>query len=243
MKDATLLTMLGLGLVLGLRHALDPDHIAAVSTIVSESKSVRRSSVIGTFWGLGHTVALLLAGIFVIALKFQISPRLALWMEFIVALMLILLGSRSLLKSLRDYKVHVHRHTHDGTEHVHVHVHRPGEQHAHQHRHRHRHLIRLGARPFFIGLVHGMAGSGALTILVLATIPSALAGLVYVAVFGIGSIGGMFLMSALISVPFVLTGKRFSVLSQALQMMVGLLSLSFGLFLVWQYGFRDGLLF
>jgi len=233
--------MLGLGLVLGLRHALDPDHIAAVSTIVSESKSMRCSSRIGTFWGLGHTAALLLAGIFVIALKFQISPRLALWMEFIVALMLILLGSRSLLNSLRDYKIHVHRHAHDGTEHLHVHVHRPSEQQAH--RHRHRHLIKLGARPFFIGLVHGMAGSGALTILVLATIPSALAGLVYVAVFGLGSMGGMFLMSALISVPFVLTGKRFSVLSQALQMMAGLFSLSFGLFLVWQYGFRDGLLF
>jgi ABC-type nickel/cobalt efflux system permease component RcnA len=231
--------MLGLGLVLGLRHALDPDHVAAVSTIVGESKSIRRSSLVGTFWGLGHTVALLLAGIFVIALKFQISPRLALWMEFIVALMLILLGTRSLLKSVRNWKVHVHRHSHDGTEHVHVHVHRPGEQH----RHRHRHLIKLGARPFFIGLVHGMAGSGALTILVLATIPSALAGLVYVAVFGLGSIGGMFLMSALISLPFVLTGKRFSVFSQALQMMVGLFSLTFGLFLVWQYGIRDGLLF
>src|SRR6267378_5015285 len=241
MTDATMLTMLGFGLVLGLRHALDPDHVAAVSTIVSESKSVRRSSLVGTFWGLGHTVALLLAGIFVIALKFQISPRVGLWMEFIVALMLILLGARSLLKSVRDYKIHVHRHTHDGTEHVHVHVHRPGEQHAH--RHRHRHLIRLGTRPFLIGLVHGMAGSGALTILVLATIPSALAGLVYMAVFGLGSIGGMFLMSALISVPFVLTGRRFSVISQALQMMVGLFSLSFGLFLVWQYGFRDGLLF
>lgn len=240
MTDVTLLTMLGLGLVLGLRHALDPDHVAAVSTIVSESKSLRRSSLVGTFWGLGHAVSLLLAGVFVIALKFQISPRLTLWMEFTVALMLILLGARSLLKSVRGFKVHVHQHAHDGTEHVHVHVHRPGEK-AHQHRHRH--LIRLGARPFVIGLVHGMAGSGALTILVLATIPSALAGLVYMAVFGLGSIGGMFLMSALISVPFVLTGRRFSVFSQALQVMVGFFSLSFGLFLVWQYGFRDGLLF
>jgi len=239
MTDATLLTMLGLGLVLGLRHALDPDHVAAVSTIVSESKSMRRSSLVGTFWGLGHTVSLLVAGIFVILLKFEISPRLASWMEFAVALMLILLGGRSLLKSVRGFKVHVHQHRHDGTEHVHVHIHRPGEQH----KHRHRHLIKLGTRPFLIGLVHGMAGSGALTILVLATIPSALAGLVYMAVFGLGSIGGMFLMSALISVLFVLTGRRFSVISQALQMMVGLFSLSFGLFLVWQYGFRDGLLF
>src|SRR6266850_1664465 len=239
MTDATLLTMLGLGLVLGLRHALDPDHVAAVSTIVSESKSVRRSSLIGTFWGLGHTVALLLAGVFVIVLKFQISPRLALWMEFIVALMLILLGARSLLKSLRDYKVHLHRHTHDGSEHVHVHVHRPGEQH----RHRHRHLLKVGSRPFLIGLVHGMAGSAALMILVLATLPSAIAGLVYIAVFGVGSVGGMLLMSSLISLPFVFTAKRFSAVGSGLQFVAGGASLAFGVFLVWQYGVRDRLLF
>src|SRR6267143_2050444 len=132
MTDATF-TMLGLGLILGLRHALDPDHLAAVSTIVSESKSLRRSSLVGTFWGLGHTLALLLAGILVIALKFQISTRLAVWMEFVVALMLILLGIKSLLRSVRCLKVHVHRHRHDGTEHTHVHLHRPGEQHAHGH--------------------------------------------------------------------------------------------------------------
>ncbi|HEY3026095.1 MAG TPA: sulfite exporter TauE/SafE family protein [Pyrinomonadaceae bacterium] len=239
MTDATLITVLGLGLVLGLRHALDPDHLAAVSTIVSESKSLRRSSLVGTFWGLGHTLALLLAGMLVIALKFQISARLTVWMEFVVALMLILLGIKSLLRSARGLKVHIHRHRHDGTEHVHVHLHRPGEQHAHQHRH----LIRFGARPFLIGMVHGMAGSGALMILVLATIPSAVAALVYIAIFGLGSIGGMLLMSVVISLPFVLTGKRFSIFGQALHVMVGLFSLAFGLFLVWQYGVRDGLLF
>src|SRR6267143_6041115 len=194
MTDATLLTMLGFGLVLGLRHALDPDHLAAVSTIVSESKSLRRSSLVGTFWGMGHTLSLLLAGVLVIALKFQISARLTVWMEFVVALMLILLGIKSLLRSLRCLKVHVHRHRHDGTEHTHVHLHRPGEQHAHGHRH----LVKFGARPFFIGMVHGMAGSGALMILVLATIPSAVAGLIYVAIFGMGSIGGMLLMSVVI---------------------------------------------
>src|SRR5262249_46821813 len=88
----TLISVLGLGLILGLRHALDPDHIVAVSTIVSETKSVRRSSLIGTFWGLGHTMSLLIAGVVVIALKVQISNRFALWLEFVVALMLVLLG-------------------------------------------------------------------------------------------------------------------------------------------------------
>ena len=239
MSNGTLVGLLGLGLILGLRHALDPDHIAAVSTIVSESRSVRRSSLIGTCWGLGHTMSLLIAGVLVIALKIQISDRAALWMEFAVALMLILLGLKAILRSLRGWRIHVHRHTHDGRSHSHMHLHRPSEEHAHQHRH----LIRSGARPFLVGMVHGMAGSAALMILVLATIPSAVAGLIYIAVFGLGSVGGMLIMSSLISLPFILTRKRFNVLSQGLQVAVGLFSLSFGLFLAWQYSVQEHLIF
>src|SRR5215510_300727 len=115
MTDGTLISVLGLGLILGLRHALDPDHIVAVSTIVSETKSVRRSSLIGTFWGLGHTMSLLIAGVVVIALKVQISNRFALWLEFVVALMLVLLGVNAIRTSLPTWKAHVHRHTHDGS--------------------------------------------------------------------------------------------------------------------------------
>ena len=239
MSNGTLIGLLGLGLILGLRHALDPDHIAAVSTIVSESRSVRRSSLIGAFWGLGHTMSLLIAGVLVIALKVQISDRAALWVEFAVALMLIFLGLKATLRSLRGWKLHRHRHRHDGSTHSHLHLHREGDEQAH----RHRHLIRSGARPFLVGMVHGMAGSAALTLLVLATIPSAVAGLIYVAVFGLGSVGGMLIMSSLISLPFVLTRKRFNVLSEGLQVAVGLFSLSFGLFLVWQYGFHEHLVF
>ena len=239
MSKGTLIGLLGLGLILGLRHALDPDHIAAVSTIVSESRSVRRSSLIGTCWGLGHTMSLLIAGVLVIALKIQISDRAALWMEFAVALMLILLGLKAILRSLRGWRIHVHRHTHDGRSHSHMHLHRPSEEHAHQHRH----LIRSGARPFLVGMVHGMAGSAALMILVLATIPSVVAGLIYIAVFGLGSVGGMLIMSSLISLPFILTRKRFNVLSQGLQVAVGLFSLSFGLFLTWQYSVQEHLIF
>jgi high-affinity nickel permease len=231
--------LLGLGLILGLRHALDPDHIAAVSTIVSESRSVRRSSLIGTFWGLGHTISLLIAGVLVIALKVQISDRVALWMEFAVALMLILLGLKAMLKPLRGWRIHVHQHAHGGSSHHHLHLHHPSEQYTHQHRH----LIRAGARPFLVGMVHGMAGSAALMILVLATIPSAVAGLIYVGVFGLGSVGGMLIMSSLISLPFIFAQKRFKVLSAGLQVAVGLFSLSFGLFLMWQYGVQEHLIF
>ena len=233
------LSVLGLGFVLGLKHALDPDHMVAVSTIVSESKSVKRSSLVGMFWGVGHTMSLLCAGIVVIALKVQISERVALWTEFAVALMLIFLGLKAMMKSLRGWKLHRHRHTHDGSTHAHLHLHREGDEQAH----RHRHLIGVGARPFFVGMVHGMAGSAALTLLVLATIPSALAGLIYIAVFGLGSVGGMLIMSSVISLPFVLTRKRFNVLSEGLQVAVGLFSLSFGLFLTWQYGVQEHLMF
>ena len=239
MSNGTLIGLLGLGLILGLRHALDPDHIAAVSTIVSESRSVGRSSLIGTFWGLGHTMSLFIAGVLVIALKVQISDRVALWMEFAVALMLILLGLKAMLKPLRGWRIHVHQHAHGGSSHSHVHLHRPSEEHAHQHRH----LIRSGARPFLVGMVHGMAGSAALMILVLATIPSAIVGLIYIGVFGVGSVGGMLIMSSLISLPFVLTRKRFNVVSEGLQVAVGLFSLGFGLFLTWQYSVQEHLIF
>ena len=239
MSNGTLIGLLGLGLILGLRHALDPDHIAAVSTIVGESRSVRRSSLIGAFWGLGHTMSLFIAGVLVIALRVQISDRVALWMEFAVALMLIFLGLKATLRSLRGWKLHRHRHMHDGSTHSHLHLHREGDEQAH----RHRHLIRSGARPFLVGMVHGMAGSAALMILVLATIPSALAGLIYIAVFGLGSVGGMLIMSSLISLPFIFTRQRFNFLSAGLQVAVGLFSLSFGLFLTWQYGVQEHLIF
>jgi len=235
MLNGMFLSMLGFGFVLGLKHALDPDHMAAVSTIVSQSNSVKRSSLVGTFWGLGHTLSLLCAGVVVIALKVQISERVALWMEFAVALMLIFLGLKATLRSFRGWKLHRHRHTHDGTTHTHLHLHRDRDEHVH----RHRHLIGLGARPFFVGMVHGMAGSAALMILVLATIPSAIVGLVYIAVFGLGSVGGMLIMSSLISLPFVFAQKYFKVLGEAMQLIVGLSSVTFGVFMAWQIGLQQ----
>src|SRR5207247_2152463 len=235
MANGMFLSVLGLGFVLGMKHALDPDHMVAVSTIVSESRSVRRSSLIGTFWGLGHTLSLLCASVVVIALKVRIPDRIALWMEFAVALMLIFLGLRTTMKSLRGWKLHRHCHTHDGNTHTHLHLHREGDELAHHHRH----LIRSGARPFFVGMVHGMAGSAALTLLVLATIPSALAGLIYIAVFGLGSVGGMLIMSSLISLPLVLTKKYFRAASDAMQLAFGLSSVTFGVFMAWQIGLQQ----
>lgn len=232
MFDGMIITALAVGFVLGLRHALDPDHVVAVSTIVSECKSLRRSSLVGTFWGLGHTFSLLIVGVAVIALKLTLTERVTAWMEFGVAVMLVGLGVKALVSSLRGWKLHAHKHEHGGPPHVHLHVHRPGEAEVHQHRH----VLGLGIKPFLVGMVHGLAGSGTLVILVVATIPSAVAGLVYIAVFGVGSVGGMLLMSSIISLPFLLTAGRLSIVGRALQVLVGVFSVGFGIYLMMQYG-------
>ncbi len=224
---------LGLGFVLGLRHALDPDHIAAVSTIVSEHKTMAKSALVGAFWGIGHTASLLGVGLIVIALRLEISGTAANWMEFAVSIMLVALGARAIKRSLAGMTMHVHTHTHDGSEHVHIHFHYPGEQHSHSHEHVH--FLGVGAPPFLIGMVHGLAGSAGLMILVLSTIHSTAAALAYIAVFGLGSVGGMILMSSVISAPFVLTPRRFTLLIKGLQFSVGLGSLVFGLSLAWEY--------
>jgi sulfite exporter TauE/SafE len=232
MFDGVIITALAVGFVLGLKHALDPDHVVAVSTIVSQSKSLRRSSLVGTFWGLGHTFSLLVVGLAVIVLKLNLTERVAAWMEFAVALMLVALGVKAVATALRGWKVHLHKHEHGGRPHVHLHLHKPDEVETHQHRH----LLGLGTGPFLVGMIHGLAGSAALMILVVATIPSAVVGLIYIAVFGVGSVGGMLLMSSIVSLPFLLTARRLSVVSRVLQVSVGVFSVGFGIYLLSQYG-------
>lgn len=228
--DSTVATALAGGFVLGLQHALDPDHLVAVSTIVSDHKSLRRSSLIGTFWGLGHSVSLLAVGLVIILLRVSIPAGLLPWMEAPVAIMLIVLGITATRRALRERGVQIHTHVHEHGQqpHEHVHVHL-GEEHNHMHR-----MFKLGRRPFAVGLVHGVAGSAALTLLVLTQIPSIALGLVYMGVFGIGSIGGMLIMSAVISVPFVLTARRFEAINVTIRLCAGLFSLAFGLLIVWE---------
>lgn len=233
----TLIAALGLGFILGLKHALDADHIVAVSTILSEHKSVFKSSLVGTFWGLGHTISLFLIGLLVILLKVTIPPRLALLMEFGVSVMLILLGANVIWRFLKGKRVYIHTHEHDGLIcHTHPHFH-GGKKETHEHSH----LIKLGTKPFFVGLVHGVAGSAALMLLVLTAIPSPLAGLIYILVFGMGSIGGMLMMSSLIGLPLAFTAKRFAVINERIRAFAGVLSMTFGFFLAWQIGFIERL--
>ncbi len=229
--DGSVIAALSLGFWLGMKHALDADHLVAVSTIVSEHKSLLRSSIIGTFWGLGHTASLLGVGLFVVLLRITVSESVAPYMEIPVAIMLIALGANAVWQAWRErsISIHAHEHAHEGQdEHKHLHLHTHKE---HDHRH---HLLRVGRKPFLVGLVHGFAGSAVLMLAVLTTMPTVALGLVYIAVFGIGSVGGMLLMSALISLPFLATARKFSSVNLAIRLLAGIFSVAFGLMLAWE---------
>lgn len=230
---------LGLGLLLGLRHALEADHLVAVATIVSEQRTVWRASWIGAIWGVGHTVSLTVCGLFVIVLNAAVPEHVSALLELLVGLMIVALGSRMLALALRDRSdVHVHVHTHDGRTHSHLHFHDDGNRHSPALEgtldHSPMHAAAFSAwRPLLVGMMHGLAGSGALTLLVLSEVThgsSRLAGLAYMVVFGIGSIGGMLLMSAAISLPFIWTSARFERIAGPVRVAAGLASVAFGLY-------------
>lgn len=231
-------SLLAFGFVLGLKHALDADHLAAVSTMADERRSLFGSSLIGALWGLGHTISLMIAGVLVILLHFEIGERTSKALEFGVGLMLVGLGVNALRKLVSGGHVHIHVHEHRGLWHAHPHLHdgkREDEPHTH-------HGLKSGARPLLIGLVHGMAGSAALTLLVLTTIPSPLVGFIYIAIFGIGSIGGMMIMSTLFALPARLTARRFARADFVLRGLAGGFSFCFGVVMIYQIGFVDHLL-
>jgi hypothetical protein len=194
MPDADILTVLGLGFVLGLRHALDTDHVAAVSVVLARRPSVRASGLIGFSWGLGHTLVLLLIGAVVLSLRVEIPRSMALAAEFGVGMMLIVLGSSVAIKLSRE-RWHFHPHEHDGERHFHIHSHHLNSDHHHPH------WLRDSIQPLCIGMVHGLAGSAALLLVVLSTSKSITTGLLYIAIFGVGSILGMILIGLAISVP------------------------------------------
>jgi ABC-type nickel/cobalt efflux system permease component RcnA len=231
------LGVLIVGLVLGLRHALDADHLAAVSAIVSERKNWFSSLMIGGLWGVGHTASLLLAGVVVILMKFNIE-RYEKPLEFCVALMLIGLGANVLYKLARGGRIHFHEHTHAGHTHIHPHIHDDKPEPAHSH-----HGLKLGVRPLIIGMVHGLAGSAALMLSVLITIKESTAiAFAYIIIFGVGSIGGMMLMSLILSLPIHLTSGHFTKTNLAVRALAGCFSLGFGLYMVYEIGFVEGLL-
>jgi sulfite exporter TauE/SafE len=218
-------SVLVIGFVLGLQHATEADHLAAVSTIVSEKKNLFTASLVGGLWGIGHTISLFAVGLLVILLKFQISESVEAKLEACVGAMLVLLGLNALRKLFQASKVHVHSHEHDGHKHVHIHTHGKDSERSHH---------RLSPRSIVIGMVHGLAGSAALMLLVVPTIPSPAIALLYIVIFGVGSIGGMMAMSFLIGLPFHFTAGRFDVLNRGIRMIAGIFSLGLGFSIIYE---------
>jgi high-affinity nickel permease len=249
-----------LGLLLGMRHATDTDHVIAITTIVSTEGRMSAATRIGIAWGLGHSLTVFLVGGAIILFKLTIPARLGMTMEFAVAVVLVLLGFSTLARSssafrrllgLRknddDLLAHMHSHEHDGAKHLHPHAHVRGSEHLHANhlepveKRTQRFASGSHERAFGVGLIHGLAGSAAIALLVLSAIPSPILGLAYLAIFGVGTTMGMAIITSAIGLPMTLTAARLGGLNRTLLIGAGLLSLGFGLFLAYQIGIVDGL--
>ena len=255
-----------LGLVLGMRHATDPDHVIAVTTILSRERRLAAAARIGLVWGLGHSVTVLAVGAAIIVFKLAVPVCLGLAMEFAVAIVLILLGIGAVGALMRKAAsrlfgtrvpaeqrlvVHSHSHAHDGARHRHPHVHRQAHQPSAA-ASPHDHGIEGPALPpfasrrrvlksFGVGLVHGLAGSAAIALLVLSAIPEPLWATLYLTVFCAGTVIGMGLITTAIATPLIFASTRMSSLHGRLVVGSGLLSFVFGLFLAYRIGVVDRL--
>lgn len=249
-----LLAFAGFGFLLGMRHATDADHVIAVTTILSRSRRFLDSTLVGALWGLGHTTTVLVVGILIIVFNVVIPPPVGLAMELGVAVMLIALGVLNLTGVLRGVTERLTppapMHGHD---HAHRHAHDAEAAHAHGHAHLHGHGSdrRLGLvetfgwyqllRPVVVGLVHGLAGSAAVALLVLSTIREPGSALVYLLIFCAGVAAGMAVLTSIIGLPFLVSRARSEAINRWLTLGSGALSLAFGLYLGYQIGFVDGL--
>ncbi len=257
----SLLAVCLLGFFLGMRHATDPDHVIAVTTIVSRHRTPAGAALIGALWGVGHTLTILVVGTGIILLGWVIPPRVGLSLELSVGVMLIVLGLMNLTGVLQRVTeavtppagapdaVHAHPHPHGDYVHTHVHGHQP-ESHPHAPdatplARLDRWLGRLGVyqtvRPLIVGVVHGLAGSAAVALLVLAAIGNTAWSILYLLVFGVGTIAGMMLITAGIAWPVTYAGSRFAGLPHKLRVASGVISLAVGVALAYKIGVVDGL--
>ena len=229
-----LLSVLGFGLLLGMHHALEADHVAAVSSIVSRKQGLRSISWHGAAWGIGHTLTLLLVAGTCIVLKTSLGEGLAERLECIVGFMLVGLGAHVLWRLWRD-RVHFGTHAHsDGKQHMHAHSHRHDPGPHHRSAHQHEHPERLPWRTLLVGTMHGMAGSAALVVLTASTIESPAWGLAYVLLFGLGSVAGMALLSAAIAVPLSWTARSLTTANRMLQLIIGVFTVGIGVRIIYE---------
>lgn len=238
----TVTSILALGFLLGMRHALDADHLAAVATLATRSRSVGHTLLQGVAWGTGHTLTLMLFGGAVLVLGLVLPARAAQALELAVGVMLVVLGADVLYRLWRE-RVHFHAHRHaEGVAHFHAHSHR-GESAPHDPaRHEHRHPRGFPGRALLVGMVHGMAGSAALILLSLEALRSPAWGFAYIAIFGLGSILGMAALSAAIAVPLRLTSRHLARTYDGLSAAIGLATLVLGCYIVYRIGIGEGML-
>lgn len=214
------LLTLAFGFLLGIKHSFEPDHVIAVSTLVTEHKKSRIAALVGTFWGIGHTTTLFTIGLIVLILKVSIPEKLSLLGEFMVGIILILLGLSAIFQE--RFVIHTHHHTHEDTKHTHLHAH---SEHDNASSHR--------RKSFLVGVFHGLAGSGALMVLVLTTVRTLLEGVYYMLLFGLGSTLGMTLMSFLIGLPLSYSSKKYINAEKSLRNLAGGVSIVFGIFIMY----------
>lgn len=227
-------SVLFLGLMIGMQHALEADHIAAVASIAARETTLKRAVTHGAAWGLGHTLTLMAVAGGVVVLGTSIDAQIAAYLEAVVGVMLIGLGGHLLYRLWRDrIHFHVHRHT-GGAAHFHAHSHK-GEAQAHKKSsHDHTHPRRLPVRTVLVGMMHGLAGSAALLILTASTVDSPALGLIYIALFGIGSIAGMAALSAVIAVPMSYSARFVTWANRSLQAGVAVATAGLGIWIVIQ---------
>ena len=263
-----LTSLLLLGFFLGMRHATDADHVIAIATIVSRQRSLRGSALIGVAWGIGHTLTILAVGSAIILFGIVIPTRMGLAMELAVGIMLVLLGVLTLtgFGSVlgagarpgdagpgHDHGLLGHDHAHAHGDYVHSHAHGHGAR-SHGHPEERTPLARLDRRlgglplyqwlrPLVIGIVHGLAGSAAIALLVLTAVGDPAWAMAYLLLFGVGTIGGMMLITCALSAPFAFSWSRLPRFNWQLRVASGLLSFGFGVFLIYQIGFMAGGLF
>ncbi len=233
-----MISILLLGFLLGMRHAVEADHIAAVASLSSRANSIWEGVRQGAAWGLGHTLTLFLFGSIVLFVANIVPEEIVRGIEFAVGIMLIILGGDVLRHVIRD-RIHFHTHTHnqnDGSDmrHFHAHSHKGEKKSTHDSAgHRHTHPKGFPIRALLVGLMHGMAGSAALILLTLQTLSSPWLGLVYIAVFGVGSIAGMALFSIVIAIP-LRAARHMTLVYNGLQTTIGVATIALGIFILVQ---------
>lgn len=223
-------SVLILGLLLGLQHAMEADHVAAVASLTARRASLREAARQGAAWGTGHALTLLMVGGAALVAGAALGDTTATALELLVGVMLVGLGL-DVLRRQWIRRVHFHAHSHGDDRHFHAHSHEAGTAHdADSHRHTHK----LPLRPLLVGMIHGMAGSAALIVFALGSVESIWTGLAYIAVFGIGSIIGMTALAVVISLPLRWSADSLTLLHNGLTAMLGIVTVLIGSALMWQ---------